>query len=347
MGKNLHSLIQAIKAGSSGKAAAIAEQLTIEIRSSYDPLSKRGLAVIQAAAPLEEALRRRDSGNINRLARSFQQDALPLCRAIENLKADFNQSINTVREAIAAGDYEKASLTARSITRSAKLLQDPHLERVANFGRKAESFAAFLERKEFKGAQLILSTTLQAGEILASSLETLSLGKNLFLELQKKDRAKVSKLSQAFSQASEIFLGALRERARRLADPCEPLLEVLKKKNSSAALDHLLRLSDGIRAVVPGERELLDCLLLIHDAVEDPETSLPLAASLGKKMQVLAREASKKSKELDQKREHIVKKGRAFAFDESGLLLLEFLQADVFRALPAYRLEEIDGLASS
>ncbi|HBN09787.1 MAG TPA: hypothetical protein DD435_14405, partial [Cyanobacteria bacterium UBA8530] len=86
------------------------------------------------------------------------------------------QSINTVREAITAGDYEKASLTARSITRSAKLLQDPHLERVSEFGRKAESFAAFLVRKEFKGAQLILSTTLQAGEILASSSETLSLG---------------------------------------------------------------------------------------------------------------------------------------------------------------------------
>ncbi|HBN09821.1 MAG TPA: hypothetical protein DD435_14610, partial [Cyanobacteria bacterium UBA8530] len=122
MGVNLHPLIQAIKAGASGKAAALAEQLTIEIRSSYDPLSKRGLAVIQAAVPLEEALRRRDSDKINRLAKSFQQDVIPLCRAIESLKTDFNQSINTVREAITAGDYEKASLTARSITRSAKLL---------------------------------------------------------------------------------------------------------------------------------------------------------------------------------------------------------------------------------
>ncbi|HBN09786.1 MAG TPA: hypothetical protein DD435_14400 [Cyanobacteria bacterium UBA8530] len=160
--------------------------------------------------------------------------------------------------------------------------------------------------------------------------------------MKKKDR-NVSKLSQDFSHASEIYLGAFRERARRLADPCGPLLEVLKKKNSSAALDHLLRLSDGIRAIVPGEKELLDSLLLIHDAVENPETSLPLATALGKKMQILAREASKKSKEFDQTRERIVKKGGAS--DET--LLLEFLQADVFRALPAYRLEEIDGLGSS
>lgn len=322
-------LVQAIKTGAMQRAAFIAHLLSIEIRDGYDPINKRAVGAVQAAMQLEESLRRKDTSGSQRLSKNLQAEAIPLIRTLERMAKEMDEAISQIGHTIARGEAEKAAQLSRTITRTAKLLQDPNVERIRRLGPRMEALLQAVSADP-KEAALILALTVQTREVLSfqessKANKVLLSGRQLLQAERQKSRTRTERAAAEFTPLAEAFLKVLKERASSLPDQLKSVRGAIGKHPLELA-----PLFDAVRALGISEDRLnayAESLLGLYRQSRDrSEEANAALEELSKNLKELSKESKTRLDGLSSQLKRIKEEDK----------LLAFLQDRIFRNSKAY-----------